>query len=134
MPLFYLFGLEELEPRSPGEALFLGLLRCLLDGMLAALVGSSLLLWVVTWQGWGSSGAGRSWCSGSRSSMIAPRSLRAGGVSRVAARRGSGRPDVTQGGDGGATISETCVGRGRRGSGNAMVSPLVAPHRVTTRL
>ena len=48
MPLFYLFGLEELEPRSPGEAVFLGLLWCLLDGMLAALIGSSLLLWVVT--------------------------------------------------------------------------------------
>jgi hypothetical protein len=50
MPLFYLLGLEELEPRSPGEAVFLGLLRCLLDGMLAALVGSSLLLWVITRQ------------------------------------------------------------------------------------
>ena len=50
MPLFYLFGLEELEPRSPGEVVFLGLLRCLLDEMLAALVGSSLLLWVVTRQ------------------------------------------------------------------------------------
>ena len=50
MPLFYLLGLEELEPRSPGEAVFLGLLRCLLDGMLAALIGSSLLLWVVTRQ------------------------------------------------------------------------------------
>ena len=50
MPLFYLLGLEELEPRSPGEAVLLGLLRCLLDGMLAALVGSSLLLWAVTRQ------------------------------------------------------------------------------------
>ena len=50
MPLFYLLGLEELEPRSPGEAVFLGLLRSLLDGMLAGLVGSSLLLWVVTRQ------------------------------------------------------------------------------------
>jgi hypothetical protein len=50
MPLFYLLGLEELEPRSPGEAVLLGLLRCLLDGMLAALIGSSLLLWVVTRQ------------------------------------------------------------------------------------
>src|SRR3954465_1312594 len=50
MPLFYLLGLEELEPRSPGEAVFLGLLLCLINGMLAALVGSSLLLWVVTRQ------------------------------------------------------------------------------------
>ena len=50
MPLFYLLGLEELEPRSPGEAVLLGLLRCLLDGMLAALIGSSLLLWVITRQ------------------------------------------------------------------------------------
>ena len=50
MPLYYLFGLEELEPRSPGEAVFLGLLRCLLDGMLAVLIGSSLLLWVITRQ------------------------------------------------------------------------------------
>ena len=50
MPLFYLFGLEELEPRSPGEAVFMGLLRCLLDGMLAALISSSLLLWVITRQ------------------------------------------------------------------------------------
>ena len=50
MPLYYLFGLEELEPRSPGEAVFLELLRCLLAGLLAALVGSLLLLWVVTRQ------------------------------------------------------------------------------------
>ena len=50
MPLFYLLGLEELEPRSPGEAVLLGLLRCLLDGMLVALIGSSLLLWVITRQ------------------------------------------------------------------------------------
>jgi hypothetical protein len=50
MPLYYLLGLEELEPRSPGEAVFLELLRCLLAGLLAALVGSSLLLWVVTRQ------------------------------------------------------------------------------------
>ena len=50
MPLFYLLGLEELEPRSPGEAVLLVLLRCLLDGMLAALIGSSLLLWVITRQ------------------------------------------------------------------------------------
>ena len=48
MPLYHLFGLEELEPQSPGKAVFLGLLRCLLDGLLAALVGSSLLLWVET--------------------------------------------------------------------------------------
>ena len=50
MPLYYLFGLEELEPRSPGEAVFLELLRCLLAGLLAALVGLSLLLRVVTQQ------------------------------------------------------------------------------------
>ena len=50
MPLYYLFGLEELDPWSPGEVVFLGLLRCLLDGILATLAGSSLLLWVVTRQ------------------------------------------------------------------------------------
>ena len=50
MPLFYLLGLEELEPRSPGEAVLLGMLWCLLDGMLVALIGSSLLLWVITRQ------------------------------------------------------------------------------------
>ena len=50
MLLFYLLGLEELEPRSPSEAVLLGLLRCLLDGMLAALISSSLLLWVITRQ------------------------------------------------------------------------------------
>src|SRR3954471_10834845 len=51
---------------------------------------------------------------------------------RGAARRGRGVPGGTRGGDGGATVSEAW--RGRRGSGNARVSPLVAPHRVTTRL
>src|SRR4051812_7417417 len=42
--------------------------------------------------------------------------LRADGVSRAAVRRVSGRLDVTQGGDGGTTVSEAWKGLAMRGS------------------
>lgn len=47
MPLYYFFSMEELEPRSFGEAAILVLFRLLLAAMLAALIGSLLLLWAM---------------------------------------------------------------------------------------
>jgi hypothetical protein len=44
MPLYYLFGLDEIEPRSFGDALILVVLRWLLTALLAMLLGSSLCL------------------------------------------------------------------------------------------
>jgi hypothetical protein len=44
MPLYYLFGLDEIEPRSFGDALILVVLRWLLTALLAMLIGLSLCL------------------------------------------------------------------------------------------
>jgi hypothetical protein len=44
MPLFHLFGLDKIEPRSFGDALILVVLRWLLTALLAILIGSSLCL------------------------------------------------------------------------------------------
>ena len=44
MPLYYLFGLDEIEPSSFGEAVFLVALRWFLAAMLGMLIGSSILL------------------------------------------------------------------------------------------
>ena len=44
MPLYYLFGLSEIEPSSFGEEVFLVALRLFLAALLGTLVGSSILL------------------------------------------------------------------------------------------
>ena len=44
MPLYYLFGLSEIEPSSFGEEVFLVALRLFLVALLGMLVGSSMLL------------------------------------------------------------------------------------------
>jgi hypothetical protein len=44
MPLYYLFGLDEVEPRSFNDALILVMLRWLLTALLATLIGSMLCL------------------------------------------------------------------------------------------
>ena len=44
MPLYYLFGLGEIEPSSFGEEVFLVALRLFLAALLGTLVGSSILL------------------------------------------------------------------------------------------
>jgi hypothetical protein len=44
MPLYQLFGLDEIEPRSFGDTLILVVLRWLLTALLAMLIGSSLCL------------------------------------------------------------------------------------------
>ena len=44
MPLFHLFGLDKIEPRSFGDALVLLVLRWLLTALLPMLLGSSLCL------------------------------------------------------------------------------------------
>jgi hypothetical protein len=44
MPLYYLFGLDGIEPRSFGDALTLVVLRWLLTALLAMLIGLSLCL------------------------------------------------------------------------------------------
>jgi hypothetical protein len=44
MPLFHLFGLDDIELRSFGEAVFLVGLRWFLTALLATLMGSSLCL------------------------------------------------------------------------------------------
>jgi hypothetical protein len=44
MPLYYLFGLNGIEPRSFGDVLILGVLRWLLTALLAMLIGSTLCL------------------------------------------------------------------------------------------
>ena len=44
MPLYYLFGLGEIEPSSFGEEVFLVALRLFLAALLGMLIGSSILL------------------------------------------------------------------------------------------
>jgi hypothetical protein len=44
MPLFHLFGLDKIEPRSFGDAVFLVVLWWFLTALLAMLIGSSLYL------------------------------------------------------------------------------------------
>ena len=44
MPLYYLFGLGEIEPRSFGEEVFLVALRLFLVALLGTLIVSSILL------------------------------------------------------------------------------------------
>ena len=44
MPLYYLFGLDEVEPSSFGEAVFLVALWWFLAAMLGMLIGPSILL------------------------------------------------------------------------------------------
>ena len=44
MPLYYLFGLSEIEPSSFGEEVFLVALRLFLAALLGTLIGSSILL------------------------------------------------------------------------------------------
>ena len=46
MPLYYLFGLGEIEPSSFGEEVFLVALRLFLAALQATLVGSSILLMI----------------------------------------------------------------------------------------
>ena len=47
MPLYYLFGLGEIEPSSFGEEVFLVALRLFLAALLGTLIGSSLLLLIL---------------------------------------------------------------------------------------
>ena len=49
MPLYYLFGLDGIEPRSFGEAVFLVALRGFLAALLGTLIGSSILLVILIW-------------------------------------------------------------------------------------
>ena len=47
MPLYYLFGLDEIEPSSFGEEMFLAALRLFLAALLGTLIGSSILLLIL---------------------------------------------------------------------------------------
>ena len=47
MPLYYLFGLGEIEPSSFGEEVFLVALRLFLIALLGTLIGSSILLLIL---------------------------------------------------------------------------------------
>ena len=47
MPLYYLFGLGEIEPSSFGEEVFLVALRLFLVALLGTLIGSSILLLIL---------------------------------------------------------------------------------------
>ena len=47
MPLYYLFGLDEIEPSSFGEEMFLAALRLFLVPLLGTLIGSSILLLIL---------------------------------------------------------------------------------------
>ena len=47
MPLYYLFGLDEIEPSSFGEEVFLVALQLFLAALLVMLIGSSLLLLIL---------------------------------------------------------------------------------------
>lgn len=47
MPLYYLFGLSEIEPSSFGEEVFLVALRLFLIALLGTLIGSSILLLIL---------------------------------------------------------------------------------------
>ena len=47
MPLYYLFGLGEIEPSSFGEEVFLAALRLFLAVLLGTLIGSSILLLIL---------------------------------------------------------------------------------------
>ena len=47
MPLYYLFGLDEIEPSSFGEAVFLVAMRWFLAVLLDTLIGSSFLLMIL---------------------------------------------------------------------------------------
>ena len=44
MPLYYLFGLDKIEPSSFGKAVFLVALRWFLATLLGTLIGSSIIL------------------------------------------------------------------------------------------
>ena len=47
MPLYYLFGLGEIEPSSFGEEVFLVALRLFLVALLGTLIGSSIVLLIL---------------------------------------------------------------------------------------
>ena len=47
MPLYYLFGLGEIEPSSFGEEVFLVALRLFPAALLGTLIGSSILLLIL---------------------------------------------------------------------------------------
>ena len=47
MPLYYLFGLGEIEPSSFGEEVFLVVLRLFLAALLGTLIGSSFLMLIL---------------------------------------------------------------------------------------